>query len=72
MSNFGLENFFSYHYYLYQRTFEIIFFYFANLGGPLKLGARGKFPPLPPPLKGPAHFHLLFTYALAGHYTTHV
>jgi hypothetical protein len=55
---FRSRNFFSYHY-LYQKTFQIlqILHYFANFGASLiKLGARGKFPPLPPPPKG---FHKL-------------
>jgi hypothetical protein len=29
-----------------SKTFQIFYFYFPNLGGPLTLGARGKLPPL--------------------------
>jgi hypothetical protein len=49
---FWFTKFFPYHY-LCKKTFEIIIFYFANLGAPLKLGARGKLPQVPPDSERP-------------------
>ena len=52
LQDLGLENFFS-HYYLYQKTFQIIFFYFQNLGATLTLDHPGQIAPSAPPSDRP-------------------
>ena len=52
LQDLDLENFFS-HYYLNQKTFQIIFFYFPNLGATLTLDHPGQIAPSAPPSDRP-------------------